>query len=106
LFKLLLLPRLPTGCSESVVEARRSIAFHREQPLIRAHAAERPDHSALIKSRETVTYGGLAELTDGVAVALHRDGVGTGEAVAICAAPRSTMRAPPSAHDQAYGTRR
>ena len=53
--------------------------------LIRAHAAERPNHPALTEGDETLTYGGLAALMDRVAFALQRDGARNGEAVAICA---------------------
>ena len=53
--------------------------------LIRAHAQERPDHPALIEGDETLTYGALAALMDRIAFALQRDGVGNGDAVAICA---------------------
>ena len=52
--------------------------------LIRAHARERPEHPALIEGDATLTYGELAALMDRIAFALQRDGVGAGEAVAIC----------------------
>ena len=53
--------------------------------LIRAHAQERANQLALIEGEETLTYGALAALMDRIAFALQRDGVGSGEAVAICA---------------------
>jgi long-chain acyl-CoA synthetase len=53
--------------------------------LIRAHGAERPNQPALIEGDETLNYGALAALMDRIAFALQRDGVGNGEAVAICA---------------------
>jgi long-chain acyl-CoA synthetase len=53
--------------------------------IIRAHAAERPDQLALVEGVETLTYGGLAALMNRTAFALQRDGVGAGDAVAICA---------------------
>jgi long-chain acyl-CoA synthetase len=53
--------------------------------LVRAHARERPDHPALIEGDAALTYSELAALMDRVAFALQRDGVGAGEAVAICA---------------------
>ena len=53
--------------------------------LIRAHAAQRPDHPALIEGDETLTYSALAALMDRVAFALQRDGLRSGDAVAICA---------------------
>ncbi len=53
--------------------------------LIRAHAAERPRHLALIEGDAELDYAGLARLMDRVAFALERDGVKSGDAVAICA---------------------
>jgi long-chain acyl-CoA synthetase len=53
--------------------------------LIRAHAAERPSHAALIQDDARVSYAGLAAVMDRVAFALQRDGVRSGDAVAICA---------------------
>src|SRR3984957_5965761 len=59
--------------------------FNTLPDLIRAHAAERPDHPALVEGSQRLTYGGLAALMDRIAVALQRDGVRSGDAVAICA---------------------
>jgi long-chain acyl-CoA synthetase len=53
--------------------------------LIRAHAAERPDHPALAEGDATLTYAGLSALMDRIAFALQREGVRNGDAVAICA---------------------
>ena len=53
--------------------------------LIRAHAAERPRHFALIEGDAELDYAGLAALMDRIAFALERDGVQSGDAVAICA---------------------
>ena len=53
--------------------------------LIRAHAQERANQLALIEGEETLTYGALAALMDRIAFALQRDGVGNGDAVAVCA---------------------
>ena len=53
--------------------------------LIRAHAAERPNHLALIEGDTELDYAGLAALMDRIAFALQRDGVRGGDAVAICA---------------------
>jgi long-chain acyl-CoA synthetase len=66
-------------------EAILASVFASLPDLIRAHAAERPDHTALIEGDETLTYAALAALIDRIAVALQRDGVGAGDAVAICA---------------------
>ena len=54
--------------------------------LIRAHAAERPTHTAVAAGEASATYAGLDALGDRVAAALQQDGVGKGEAVAVCAA--------------------
>jgi long-chain acyl-CoA synthetase len=53
--------------------------------LIRAYAAERPDHPAVIEGEKTLTYAGLAAVMESVAVALQLNGVCSGDAVAICA---------------------
>ena len=53
--------------------------------LIRAHASERPDFSALIESGETLTYGALAAVMNRIAAALQRDGVNSNDVVAVCA---------------------
>src|ERR1700722_11112159 len=53
--------------------------------LIRAHAVERPDHPAIVEGSQTLTYGALAALMARIAVAVHRDGVRSGDAGAICA---------------------
>ncbi len=53
--------------------------------LVRAHARERPDRPALIEGQKTLTYGELAALMERIAFALQRDGVGHGDAVAVCA---------------------
>ena len=53
--------------------------------LIRAHAAERPRHAALIEGDAELNYAELAVMMDRIAVALQRDGVRSGDAVAICA---------------------
>ncbi len=53
--------------------------------LVRAHAAERPQHVALIDGERTFTYAQLDALVDRVAAALQRDGVHQRDTVAICA---------------------
>jgi acyl-CoA synthetase (AMP-forming)/AMP-acid ligase II len=68
--------------------------------IIRAHAAERPDHPALVEDGETLTYGRLAAGTDRIAVALQRDGVESGDAVAIAICATSVTHAAAS-----FGTR-
>jgi acyl-CoA synthetase (AMP-forming)/AMP-acid ligase II len=66
-------------------EALLAKDFRALPELIRAHAAERPNHPALIEGYETLTYGGLAALMGRIAFAFERDGVRSGDAVAICA---------------------
>ena len=53
--------------------------------LIRAHSRQRPNHLALVEGDATLTYGALAAMMDRIAFALQRDGVTSGDAVAICA---------------------
>jgi long-chain acyl-CoA synthetase len=53
--------------------------------LLYAHAAERPDHLAIIEGDRTLSYAALAVLMDRIAAALQRDGVSNGDVVAICA---------------------
>lgn len=67
------------------VEALLASNFATLPDLIRAHAVERPDHPALVEGCATLTSRGLAALMDRIAFALQRDGVSSGDAVAICA---------------------
>jgi len=53
--------------------------------LIRAHAAERPEATALIKDDRRTTYAELDQLMDRVARALQREGLQPGDTIAICA---------------------
>jgi acyl-CoA synthetase (AMP-forming)/AMP-acid ligase II len=52
--------------------------------LIRAHAASRPDHPAVIDGVRMVTFAALDALIDRAAAALQRDGVQRLDTVAIC----------------------
>src|ERR1700722_19167030 len=52
--------------------------------IIRAHAVERVCHPAVVEGDSSLSYGGLASLMDRVTVALQADGIGSGDAVAIC----------------------
>jgi len=54
--------------------------------LIAAHAAERPEHAAVIQDNSTLTYGELDARMNRVAAALQRDGVKPGHSIAIVAA--------------------
>jgi len=60
-------------------------AFGTVSELIRAHAAERPDHTALQADQRRVSYSELDALIDRIAVSLQRAGVGGGDVVALCA---------------------
>jgi long-chain acyl-CoA synthetase len=53
--------------------------------IIRAHASQRPDSHAVLEDDQSLTYRELAALMDRIAVALQREDVGRGDAVAICA---------------------
>src|SRR5438445_11336775 len=53
---------------------------------VRLHAAERPQHVAVIDSRGSLTYAEFDALADRVAAALQRDGLQPGASLAICAA--------------------
>ncbi len=53
--------------------------------LIHAHAAERPDHPALVQDGRSVSYAELDLLMDRVAASLQRDGLQPRDAIAICA---------------------
>ena len=78
--------------SHLAASAGMTAAEQRDQPfgtladLIDAYARERPDHIAVADGATTLTYRALARLIGRVAASLQRDGVKTGEAVAICAA--------------------
>ena len=54
--------------------------------LIRAHAVERPTSVALILDENRVDYATLNLLMDRVAAALQRDGLRSGDIIAVCAA--------------------
>ena len=54
--------------------------------LIRIHARARPGSLALRDSVTTLTYAELDAAMDRVAAALQRDGLGVGDAIAVCAA--------------------
>lgn len=62
-----------------------ALPFATMASLVRAHAAERPRHVALIDGERTLTYSQLDALTDRVVAGLQRDGVGPRDVVAICA---------------------
>ncbi|MBC7500851.1 MAG: acyl--CoA ligase [Herminiimonas sp.] len=53
---------------------------------IRHHAAHRPHHAALIQESRMLDYAELDALVDRAAAALQRDGLRSGDTIAICAA--------------------
>ena len=59
-------------------------AFATMPDLIRAHAAERPRHLAIVDGSRTLAFSEFDAMIDRAAAALERDGVGNGGAVAIC----------------------
>ena len=67
------------------IESLRRQAFGTHSELIRAHARIRPRHTAIIQDERKVDYGGFDALLDRAAAALQRDGVQSGDNIAICA---------------------
>ncbi|MDF3833079.1 class I adenylate-forming enzyme family protein [Cupriavidus basilensis] len=53
---------------------------------VRAHAAERPHHLAVVDDQRSVGYAEFDQLADRVAASLQRDGLRPGDALAVCAA--------------------
>ncbi|WP_334190609.1 class I adenylate-forming enzyme family protein, partial [Noviherbaspirillum sp.] len=53
--------------------------------LIRVHARDQPRHAALIQDDRSVNYAELDVLVDRVVASLQRDGITSGDAIAICA---------------------
>lgn len=62
------------------------IEFAQIADLIHQHAVDEPGRLALIESGRQITYGELDTLMDRVASALQRDGLTSGDAIAICGA--------------------
>ncbi|MEZ5939177.1 MAG: class I adenylate-forming enzyme family protein [Hyphomonadaceae bacterium] len=62
-----------------------SSPFATMSDLVRAHAAERPGHIAVVEGDRQVSYAELDVLVDRAASSMQRDGVGQGGAAAICA---------------------
>jgi acyl-CoA synthetase (AMP-forming)/AMP-acid ligase II len=52
--------------------------------VIAAHARERPAHPALIEGDEVLTYGELDALMNRIAASMQRDGLRSGDVIAIC----------------------
>jgi long-chain acyl-CoA synthetase len=60
-------------------------AFTTLPDLIAGAAASRPHHLALAQDGRALDYAALHALMDRVAASLQRDGIGPGDAIAICA---------------------
>ena len=54
--------------------------------LVRAHAAQRPRHAALVHDRRVLDYAALDALMDRVAASLQHEGLKPQDTIAICAA--------------------
>jgi acyl-CoA synthetase (AMP-forming)/AMP-acid ligase II len=74
--------------SSPVASAASQLAqpFGTVSALIRAHAAEQPSHWALIEGDRRLDYAALDTLMDRIVARLQADGLGRGDAIAICAA--------------------
>jgi acyl-CoA synthetase (AMP-forming)/AMP-acid ligase II len=75
---------LPTHEPSSPLDFER-LEFGLVAAVIRAHAARRPRHPALIREERALDYGSLDAWMDRIAAALQRDAVECGAAIAICA---------------------
>jgi long-chain acyl-CoA synthetase len=53
--------------------------------LLREHARERPEQTALINGNQSLSYAALDVKMNRVAAALQRDGLKPGDCIAICA---------------------
>lgn len=61
--------------------------------LIAIHARQNPDRPALRDANAALTYAELDALMDRIAASLQRDGLGAGDAIAICAGSSVTYAA-------------
>ena len=59
--------------------------FNTVAALIHQHALQAPLRNALVEGSRAMPYGELDAMMDRVALALQRDGIQSGEAIAICA---------------------
>ncbi len=67
------------------LRALRERPFGSHPELIRFHARQKPRHPALIQDDRKLDYASLDSLLDRIAAALQRDGVCSGDTIAICA---------------------
>ena len=61
--------------------------------LVRLHAQHTPDRAALADAHHTLTYRALDALMDRIAASLQRDGLGPGDAIAVCASSSANYAA-------------
>ena len=65
--------------------AAADLPYQQIADRVREHARRRPTQAALVDATSSLDYAGLDALMDRVAASLQRDGVGEGDAIAICA---------------------
>jgi acyl-CoA synthetase (AMP-forming)/AMP-acid ligase II len=53
--------------------------------LIRVHARDQPQHVALIQDDRSINYAELDALLDRIVASMQRDGLASGDAIAVCA---------------------
>jgi long-chain acyl-CoA synthetase len=75
-------PGIPAAGTQAALEE----PFGDYAALVRRHAAERPDHPAVVLAGRTATYAGLDAAMDRVAATLQAKGAAPCTPVAICAA--------------------
>jgi acyl-CoA synthetase (AMP-forming)/AMP-acid ligase II len=69
----------------TAVQAMMERDFGTIADLVRLHARHSPDRAALADAQHTLSYGALDALMDRIAAGLQRDGLGAGDAIAVCA---------------------
>jgi long-chain acyl-CoA synthetase len=69
----------------SAADAYLDRPFGTVSDLVRIHAAERPNAPALIMDDAVLHFGDLDALIDRIVAGFRRDGIGPGDAIAICA---------------------
>jgi len=69
----------------STTRANPNSTYRSITDLLREHAFARPRHVALVVGESVLSYAELDTLADRVAASFQRDGLGPGDAIAICA---------------------
>jgi acyl-CoA synthetase (AMP-forming)/AMP-acid ligase II len=72
--------------NETTVAGMLAQSFGTIPDLIRAQAAQRPEHTAFVQNGHALDYRHLDTMMDRVAASLQRDGMKPGDSIAICAA--------------------